>query len=1439
VRVVVIRRRVPAVLASLVVLAGLAVVIPAVGRADSDYTPEPPTLATVTGTSLNPAPWNEWQGDSGGFDLTSPFTIFETASGGTGTTTSVASLVDPEQVLPTYEPAAGQTAYPNVALDQGATAADADTTVPYQSGVVGTPGPLAGYCGSGDFNAETGLGQSSQPGVSTQPASETLPLGPDYFPHIVLNSDGSLTGYFDYRPKDENEAVMAATSNNGGEDWTFDQEALQQNPGYCASADTNDDGQGHPNVLNFGGTTTAADVTSGGTNDLFNLQRAAGDNVGVGMLVHNLTAAGATASQPLGDLPADQQTGLDPDAFDEDSAAVTVPTVSSDDTVDLTVSNTGAPGTLNNLVAGGFVDLGQSGAPKPANASAADVIQCTGVTASSNPSDTDLGTPSVPATGTTGQLTGCAVNGAGSITVNPQDMIAQVLGYVSAQTPTSSNATASDPQTTASAGSGEATFPFTLPTGPGSEDADGGYAQIDVSPNTTDAAVTSTNVGDLGFTYELTGQQLNVNAPDRYYIDGTNIYCVQSNNNLTTEIENCTVPVGTSSPSVHVGDPILADPIVPAGTNMTTGLTAPDGIVGELNSFPGDGSDTVPTSNPDLTYVMYDEKELNYYVAGELNKDLCGIAEVTTEKASKENSACDAATISTASFPATIPYPITFNPWEYLSQDFANQITVTSATGSGTTDAGQEEGTFTLTNGTIDFTMGDNTTGNYDQIQCTGVETVSTPQQANSESASTSKNDTLATYAVNTSAGSLESGADDAFTGCKITGDMTVSGAAGGTTTSFGTNTMIAAPGAALEQPDQLQQTGEGKAASKASNADKLYSNNEDLSVLRAAWTTDGVNFYSSGLEGGGLISGSDTSSVASTTGSTGMCASDTSYTDLSNPDTLCNPQNGSGLVDLNEYAATGSSDATEMRWPGSGGSIIYNPTTGEDELFLSGAWAGDGDSDAFNQVYYATSTNGLDWTVPKTVVSTDYSFSASEEQDAALLGGTDTAVGIGAYYSGRAYGPAVVPNPVGGGFWMVFAGYNVPKGAGTAGSVLNPAAVSGVTAQYVGPGQSSGAAWTVGSGGNGDDPAMYRNILSDDIDVDASPTMTFNAPTDNPTYGGSDTLAATSSSTEQITYSVDTTSGSGVCSVSDDTVSYTGVGTCVIDASQPVGDGYADTGSAQISYSVAQAPLTITASNGTSVYGSSAPTITPAYSGFVSPDNASSLTTAPTCGTNTTSSSSVGSSYTSSCSGAVDPNYSFTYDSGSVSVTPATLTVTASSGTVAYGASPPAIKPSYSGFANSDSVSSLTTAPTCSTGESNTSDVGTYPTDCSGGVASNYTFSYVAGIVFVDADSTKTSLSAASSSIKTTDTDKLTVEVDTSSGVSATGDVEFYEGSKRIKTVSLSGGKATYTLKSLSAGTHTLKAVYVGDASGNINGSTSKTITVKVTKPTKKRKKK
>ncbi|HEV2478120.1 MAG TPA: MBG domain-containing protein [Puia sp.] len=163
----------------------------------------------------------------------------------------------------------------------------------------------------------------------------------------------------------------------------------------------------------------------------------------------------------------------------------------------------------------------------------------------------------------------------------------------------------------------------------------------------------------------------------------------------------------------------------------------------------------------------------------------------------------------------------------------------------------------------------------------------------------------------------------------------------------------------------------------------------------------------------------------------------------------------------------------------------------------------------------------------------------------------------------------------------------------------------------------------------------------------------------------------------------------------------------------------------------VSPVALTVTASNETMVYGGAFPALNVSYSGFVNGDNASSLPTLPVVSVPTTPFGPVGS-YVITPSGAVDPNYTFTYVTGTLTITPAPLTITASNTSRVYGSALPALTASYSGFRNGDNASNLTTQPTLSTAATAASPVGTYPITVSGAVDANYTISYVGGLLTV-----------------------------------------------------------------------------------------------------------
>ena len=82
-------------------------------------------------------------------------------------------------------------------------------------------------------------------------------------------------------------------------------------------------------------------------------------------------------------------------------------------------------------------------------------------------------------------------------------------------------------------------------------------------------------------------------------------------------------------------------------------------------------------------------------------------------------------------------------------------------------------------------------------------------------------------------------------------------------------------------------------------------------------------------------------------------------------------------------------------------------------------------------------------------------------------------------------------------------------------------------------------------------------------------------------------------------------------------------------------------------------------------------------------------LGSALTCTTDAVRSSPVGS-YATQCSGAADPNYAISYATGTTTITPAPLSITASSGSMTYGGAVSAITPSISGLQNGDNPSVL-----------------------------------------------------------------------------------------------------------------------------------------------------
>jgi hypothetical protein len=149
-------------------------------------------------------------------------------------------------------------------------------------------GPIP-YCNPG--NSAGGTELVNGPGVVNT-------FNPYYFPFVV-GSGQNVKGYFDYRPKNINEAVVAATSTNAGQTWTF-QQMVEQLTTECPNSDANtandaagnpagnDDGEGHPTVINYGGSTI-----------LYTLNRMTPHVDSDGLIVHQILPRGANALNPL------------------------------------------------------------------------------------------------------------------------------------------------------------------------------------------------------------------------------------------------------------------------------------------------------------------------------------------------------------------------------------------------------------------------------------------------------------------------------------------------------------------------------------------------------------------------------------------------------------------------------------------------------------------------------------------------------------------------------------------------------------------------------------------------------------------------------------------------------------------------------------------------------------------------------------------------------------------------------------------------------------------------------------------------------------------------------------------------------------------------------------------------------------------------------------
>ncbi|MEI6190590.1 MAG: MBG domain-containing protein, partial [Chitinophagia bacterium] len=165
--------------------------------------------------------------------------------------------------------------------------------------------------------------------------------------------------------------------------------------------------------------------------------------------------------------------------------------------------------------------------------------------------------------------------------------------------------------------------------------------------------------------------------------------------------------------------------------------------------------------------------------------------------------------------------------------------------------------------------------------------------------------------------------------------------------------------------------------------------------------------------------------------------------------------------------------------------------------------------------------------------------------------------------------------------------------------------------------------------------------------------------------------------------------------------------------------------------FTITKKLLTITAVDKTKIYGSANPTLTVTYTGLVNGDM--SPTTLPTISTTAVTSSPVGN-YQIAATGAVDANYTINYVAGTLTVSKATLIITAENKSKTEGTPNPTLTYTYTGFVNGDL--GLAISPTISTTAVTSSPVGSYPIIVTGGSSANYNLIYINGTLSIIAPS-------------------------------------------------------------------------------------------------------
>jgi len=176
----------------------------------------------------------------------------------------------------------------------------------------------------------------------------------------------------------------------------------------------------------------------------------------------------------------------------------------------------------------------------------------------------------------------------------------------------------------------------------------------------------------------------------------------------------------------------------------------------------------------------------------------------------------------------------------------------------------------------------------------------------------------------------------------------------------------------------------------------------------------------------------------------------------------------------------------------------------------------------------------------------------------------------------------------------------------------------------------------------NADTATVSFNVINSDKQ---DQTITFNTIEDK-IYGNVFNLSATASSGLNVSYIVI----SGQATISDSTVTVTGVGNVTIEANQSGNDNYNPAPAVQQSFVVEKAMLTVIAQDTVKKEGEANPDFEMLFTGFVNGDTIADINELPVATCNADENSTVGT-YDIVLTGGSDNNYDFTLINGVLTV--------------------------------------------------------------------------------------------------------------------------------------------------------------------------------------------